>query len=131
MKNKEFKQLQKGFKLAFKMLDKIIEAKKIHVEELKLLEKALASKLPAVGINKKYPDGGDTAVGVNKKVREISEVGARLAAAFSPGDGNMPTHDKVVFPEDDIQQLQTKVHKITGDGEVMKLFNELLGIQAG
>lgn len=32
------------------------------------------------------------------------------------------------FTESDIAQLQTKVHAITGDGEVMALFNELLGV---
>lgn len=37
----------------------------------------------------------------------------------------------VFFTENQIQQLQSKVHKITGDGEVMMLFNELLGINAG
>lgn len=38
---------------------------------------------------------------------------------------------KPYFTEQDIQQLQNKVHKITGNGEVMGLFNELLGISAG
>ena len=33
--------------------------------------------------------------------------------------------------ESEIQKLQSKVHKITGDGEVMMLFNEVLGIAAG
>lgn len=35
------------------------------------------------------------------------------------------------FTENEIQQLQNKIHKITGDGEVMGLFNELLGVCAG
>jgi hypothetical protein len=35
------------------------------------------------------------------------------------------------FNENDIAQLQTKVHEITGNGEVMMLFNDFLGIQAG
>lgn len=33
--------------------------------------------------------------------------------------------------ENELQRLQSKVHKITGDGEVMMLFNEILGIGAG
>lgn len=33
------------------------------------------------------------------------------------------------FSVDELQILQSKVHEITGNGEVMKLFNELLGIQ--
>lgn len=36
-----------------------------------------------------------------------------------------------VFTESDISQLQSAVHKITGDGEVMMLFNSILGINAG
>lgn len=36
-----------------------------------------------------------------------------------------------LFTETEISQLQNKVHKITGDGEVMQLFNSLLGINAG
>jgi hypothetical protein len=35
------------------------------------------------------------------------------------------------FTENQIQQLQSKIHEITGDGKVMMLFNELLGISAG
>ena len=35
------------------------------------------------------------------------------------------------FTENEILQLQSKVCKITGDGEVMQLFNSLLGISAG
>lgn len=33
--------------------------------------------------------------------------------------------------EHELQRLQSKVYKITGDGEVMMLFNEILGIGAG
>lgn len=35
------------------------------------------------------------------------------------------------FTEAEIAKLQHEVHKITGDGEVMALFNKLLGISAG
>lgn len=35
------------------------------------------------------------------------------------------------FTEDDLQKLQSKVYAITGKGEVMMLFNEMLGICAG
>ena len=35
------------------------------------------------------------------------------------------------FSRSVIEQLQTKIHKITGDGDVMVLFNELLGNNAG
>jgi hypothetical protein len=36
-----------------------------------------------------------------------------------------------MFSEYEISQLQSKIHAITGDGEVMMLFNEMLGINAG
>ncbi len=36
----------------------------------------------------------------------------------------------LVFTENDLQKLQNKVHAITGHGEVMQLFNELLGVGA-
>ena len=35
------------------------------------------------------------------------------------------------FTETEISQLQSKIYEITGDGEVMGLFNEMLGISAG
>ena len=35
------------------------------------------------------------------------------------------------FTEQEIQRLQSKIHLITGDGEVMGLFNELLGVCTG
>jgi hypothetical protein len=35
------------------------------------------------------------------------------------------------FTETEISHLQSAIHKITGDGEVMKLFNGLLGVSAG
>lgn len=34
------------------------------------------------------------------------------------------------YSEQEIAQLQSEVHKITGDGKVMMLFNELLGVNA-
>jgi hypothetical protein len=36
-----------------------------------------------------------------------------------------------LFTETEIMQLQSSVHNITGDGEVMQLFNSLLGFNAG
>jgi hypothetical protein len=35
-----------------------------------------------------------------------------------------------LFTETEISQLQSSVHKITGDGEVMQLFNSLLSVAA-
>lgn len=36
-----------------------------------------------------------------------------------------------LFTETEIAHLQSEVHNITGDGEVMQLFNKLLGVNAG
>ena len=36
-----------------------------------------------------------------------------------------------LFTESEIVHLQSNIHKITGDGEIMQLFNSLLGINAG
>lgn len=36
-----------------------------------------------------------------------------------------------MFTENDIAQLQSRIHKIVGDGEVMQEFNKLLGVNAG
>lgn len=36
-----------------------------------------------------------------------------------------------MFSEHEISQLQSKIHAITGDGKIMMLFNEMLGINAG
>lgn len=35
------------------------------------------------------------------------------------------------YSDQEIQQLQNKVYAITGPGEIMGLFNELLGVCAG
>lgn len=41
----------------------------------------------------------------------------------------MPT--EIMFTEKQITDLQSEVHQIVGDGQVMQCFNKLLGIQAG
>ena len=35
-----------------------------------------------------------------------------------------------MFTENDIAQLQSRIHKIVGEGEVMQEFNKLLGVSA-
>ena len=40
------------------------------------------------------------------------------------------TEEKKMFTISDIEHLQSSVHKLTGDGKVMQLFNELLGIKS-
>ncbi len=54
-----------------------------------------------------------------KHVKELSELRYKLKSK------------ERVFSESEISQLQSAVHKITGDGEVMMLFNLLLGVNAG
>ncbi|MEK6829113.1 MAG: hypothetical protein AABY15_03220 [Nanoarchaeota archaeon] len=41
----------------------------------------------------------------------------------------MPSTERT-FTETELSQLQSEVYKITGKGEVMKLFNKLLGVNA-
>ncbi len=36
-----------------------------------------------------------------------------------------------MFAESEISHLQSRIHKIVGDGEIMQEFNKLLGINAG
>lgn len=40
-------------------------------------------------------------------------------------------HNEMTFTENEIAQLQSRIHKITGNGEVMQEFNKLLGVSAG
>jgi hypothetical protein len=42
-----------------------------------------------------------------------------------------PCQREMLFNQRQIEHLQHKVFQITGEGEVMKLFNEMLGINAG
>lgn len=69
------------------------------------------------------------------KVERLIIAGALIAAEidrlYPSAIAPIPFNDNRKFSEYEISQLQTKVHKITGDGEVMMLFNELLGINAG
>ena len=41
---------------------------------------------------------------------------------------NSKSFENPIFTEKQINDLQSKVHKIVGDGEVMQAFNEMLGI---
>lgn len=42
-----------------------------------------------------------------------------------------PYQREMIFTQRQIEYLQHKIFKITGEGEVMKLFNEMLGISVG
>jgi hypothetical protein len=42
-----------------------------------------------------------------------------------------PYQREMIFTQRQIEALQHKIFQITGEGEVMKAFNELLGICAG
>lgn len=41
---------------------------------------------------------------------------------------NSNSLENPVFTEKQINDLQSKIHKIVGDGEVMQAFNEILGV---
>lgn len=47
------------------------------------------------------------------------------------GDIEVELKKEQVFTEAEISNLQSEVHKITGDGVIMELFNKLLGVNAG
>jgi len=69
---------------------------------------------------------------------EISECRGGFLRAFDNDESVMlvllpqekPSEKERVYTESQISELQSAVHKITGDGEVMQLFNSLLGISA-
>jgi hypothetical protein len=42
-----------------------------------------------------------------------------------------PYQREMIFTQRQIEHLQHKVFEITGEGEVMKLFNEMLGVSVG
>ena len=42
-----------------------------------------------------------------------------------------PYQREMIFTQRQIEHLQHKVFKITGEGEVMQLFNEMLGVSVG
>ena len=54
-----------------------------------------------------------------------------IPTEFSQSASNQDMQTAPVFSRNEIEKLQTAVFQITGEGEVMKLFNGLLGIGAG
>lgn len=46
------------------------------------------------------------------------------------GDNGQPYVKEGVFTQAEIETLQSQVYKITGKGEVMMLFNKLLGVSS-
>lgn len=62
----------------------------------------------------------------------ISEEGKYPPFDFDdPVTKDRPLKQFRTFTEDEIAQLQTRIHKITGDGDVMVEFNKILGVAAG
>jgi predicted nuclease with TOPRIM domain len=43
----------------------------------------------------------------------------------------LKAHPETIFTQNQIEKLQSEVYNITGKGEVMMLFNKLLGVNAG
>lgn len=64
----------------------------------------------------------------NRIERDISKTSEILELLE---DITVEVQKEKVFTETEISHLQSEVHKITGDGEVMQLFNKLLGVNAG
>ena len=42
-----------------------------------------------------------------------------------------PYQREMIFTQRQIEHLQHKIYEITGEGEVMKFFNEMLGVSVG
>ena len=40
------------------------------------------------------------------------------------------SYNQQMFTQNEIEQLQSRVHKIVGDGEVMQEFNKFIGVNA-
>jgi len=66
----------------------------------------------------------------NKDAHESSVKVAGLKADSFINEMRETVSTGRTFTEQEINQLQSKIHAITGDGEIMGLFNELLGICA-
>ena len=64
----------------------------------------------------------------NRIERDISKIGEIIELLEEIA---IEVQKERVFTETEISHLQSEVHKITGDGEVMQLFNKLLGVNAG
>lgn len=64
---------------------------------------------------------------VNSQIEYFERIGIVLSSIKMPKEGIKER----TFTETEISHLQNAVHKITGDGEVMGLFNQLLGVAAG
>jgi len=59
----------------------------------------------------------------------MSKAGVRADKFITELKNNVNTEE--VFTRTQIEQLQSRIYEITGKGEVMGLFNEMLGIVAG
>ena len=64
-------------------------------------------------------------VRIERDIRNVSEILEVLEEIA------VEVQKERTFTETEISQLKSAVHKITGDGEVMQLFNSLLGVNSG
>lgn len=109
MTKKEFKRLKKVISLTNESIASVIEFKKLNNEKTTFKEGAIhRQRSPADLAN------------------EI------IFKSFPPNSANLPPNavKERTFSRLEIEHLQNRVHKITGDGEVMMLFNKLLGISS-
>jgi len=65
-----------------------------------------------------------------KKIEEITTT-ALYEANKLPIDTDGIIIKQKTFTQTQIEKLQSEVYKITGKGEVMQLFNKMLGVSAG
>jgi hypothetical protein len=109
MTKKEFKRLKKVIKLTNESIASVIEFKKLNNEKRTFREGAITRQpSPAQLANE-----------------TIFKSFLPNSASLSPNAVTERTFSRL-----EIERLQNSIHKITGDGEVMMIFNEFLGISS-
>jgi len=69
---------------------------------------------------------------VESEIKWAENRGMFLSSMEMPKDETLKEDvEEKVFTKTEICNLQNAVHKVTGDGEVMVLFNQLLGVSSG
>jgi hypothetical protein len=112
----------------------LLEVHKLNNNKMKVLkfivEKKESYKADRVDLKNDYKTANKLGfnaetVRIERDIRNVSEILEVLEEVA------VEVQKERTFTETEISQLQSAVHKITGDGEVMQLFNSLLGVNAG
>ena len=73
-------------------------------------------------------NGGNIPLGKMSAIEIYKKAGPNINS-FEWLDESPALVEDIQFTQQQIESLQSEVYKITGDGEVMALFNKLLGVQ--